>query len=441
MKSFINFLLLTLVFTSCNTIEIQDDRKLTLTFEDASCTEVWLTLKMENITLPAAITIKQNNQTRSTINLATADTLLYIDSLLPNRTYSFKAELSIIRHPIVSISSNEVSATTLDTTSHNFTWQTWTFGEAGVGSSALYDVAIIDENNIWAVGAIYLKDSLGNPDPHAYNSVHWNGKKWELKKINFYTICGQTHLTTFPAKSIFVLNENEIWIAMDGDQIAEIENEIQKEIKCLPWSFIINKMWSTAENLYFVGNNGFIVNWDLSSSWQKIESGTDLDIQDIWGFNNPITNEREIYCIACNKYQAVDKKVYKITNNKAIEITNEGLPWSISSVWFDGYKYYIVGDGIFVKDYPGEKWNNITGNITPYYSHYIRGNAKNDLVVVGSFGDILHFNGLTWKGFRNNGTPAFTGNYYSVAMKGNTICSVGQVVLDGNKAVITLGSR
>jgi len=47
----------------------------------------------------------------------------------------------------------------MDTTSHNFTWQTWTFGEHS--SSRLYDVAIINENNIWAVGEIYMKDSLG----------------------------------------------------------------------------------------------------------------------------------------------------------------------------------------------------------------------------------------------------------------------------------------
>ena len=45
-----------------------------------------------------------------------------------------------------------------DTTSHNFTWETWTFGEHS--SSVLNDVAIIDENNIWAVGEIYMNDSL-----------------------------------------------------------------------------------------------------------------------------------------------------------------------------------------------------------------------------------------------------------------------------------------
>ncbi|GEM_PF-3371976 len=70
----------------------------------------------------------------------------------------------------------------MDTTSHNFIWRIFTFG-GKAGSSFLYAVAIIDENNIWAVGEIYLKDSLENPDPLPYNAVHWNGSEWELKRI------------------------------------------------------------------------------------------------------------------------------------------------------------------------------------------------------------------------------------------------------------------
>jgi len=60
-----------------------------------------------------------------------------------------------------------------DTTSHNFTFQTFTFGEHS--SSVLYDVAIVNDSSIWAVGEIYLNDSLGQPDPIAYNSTHWDG--------------------------------------------------------------------------------------------------------------------------------------------------------------------------------------------------------------------------------------------------------------------------
>ena len=63
-----------------------------------------------------------------------------------------------------------------DTTSHNFTFTTYTFGGTG-GSSYFKDVAIINDSDIWAVGEIYSDSSM-------YNAVHWNGKNWELRKNN-----------------------------------------------------------------------------------------------------------------------------------------------------------------------------------------------------------------------------------------------------------------
>ncbi|MEO8400082.1 MAG: hypothetical protein ABI550_09775 [Ignavibacteriaceae bacterium] len=92
-----------------------------------------------------------------------------------------------------------------DTTSHNFTWQTFEFGEHS--SSVLYDVAIIDENNIYAVGEIYLNDSLGQADLEPYNLARWDGQKWDLNKI-YYLQNGSTFIN--PIRSIFVFNENNI---------------------------------------------------------------------------------------------------------------------------------------------------------------------------------------------------------------------------------------
>ena len=53
--------------------------------------------------------------------------------------------------------SNTVSARTLPVTSHNYTWQEYTIGEFG---SALYDVWGTDENNVWAVGSIYINNKF-----------------------------------------------------------------------------------------------------------------------------------------------------------------------------------------------------------------------------------------------------------------------------------------
>ena len=124
-----------IITISCNTTEPpiitpppQDLRKITLTFEDASCTEVWLKIKADSLTLPAELTLKQYNPSGDSLSqifvLNTQDTLLYIDSLLPNQTYNYQAVLSTD----TTIKSEKVTAQTLEPTSHNFTWQTWEFG-------------------------------------------------------------------------------------------------------------------------------------------------------------------------------------------------------------------------------------------------------------------------------------------------------------------------
>ena len=176
--------LLCITQLSCNTTEppppVVPKPTLTLALEDVSCTEAWLQLNNKRFRITRR-TNTLNNTTQPAILLSqifilsTQDSLLYIDSLLPNQNYSF--QVSSIQHQVSSI---KYPVITMDTTSHNFTWQSWEFGQHS--SSILYDVAIIDENNIWAVGAIYMNDSLGNPDPNAYNAVHWDGQQWEFKE-------------------------------------------------------------------------------------------------------------------------------------------------------------------------------------------------------------------------------------------------------------------
>ena len=55
--------------------------------------------------------------------------------------------------------SNIVTQKTLAPTSHNYTWQEFTIGDAGF-SNALYDVWGTDENNVWAVGGVTINDTV-----------------------------------------------------------------------------------------------------------------------------------------------------------------------------------------------------------------------------------------------------------------------------------------
>ena len=296
MKLLLKTLTVIISFTfinSCGTTEPPppDETKpiLNLELDDVSCTEAWLQLTTKDLELPAELILKQYNTTGDSVtqvfNLSTQDSLLYIDTLLPNQTYNY--QLSGIWHPVSGnqqqVSSNKLTSTTMDTTSHNFTWQSWTFGEHS--NSILYDVAIINENNIWAVGEIYMNDSLDNPDYNAYNAVHWDGTNWELKRIYTYSSCNPIDYS--PLRAIWFFSDTNIVVTGGGsiDWFDGKTNRVECSIRPL-LTGAINKMWgSSSSDLYVVGNGGNIAHYN-GSSWTKIASGTTLDIQDIWGSTN-----------------------------------------------------------------------------------------------------------------------------------------------------------
>jgi len=275
---------------------------------------------------------------------------------------------------------------------------------------------------------------LGN----AYNAVHWDGSNWELKRIYFPTVCGSTNLTPYPAEAIFAFNDGEIWISSSGDKIAILQNGIQINQFCLPSnvSMSINKIWGSSSNdLYVVGNAGSIAHYQ-NGSWSKIVSRTDLSINDIWGIN--YLSETKVLAVASNIYQFQDKKILSISSSGVTEISNDGLPWSLGSVWFSNiYKSYTGGDGLYVKYNEQNSWDRIP--LPLYYIFSIRGNGLNDIVVCGGLGYVGHFNGIGWINYLGNGLEEISGNYYSSAIKGNKVCAVGATA--NGKAVAVIGTR
>ncbi|WP_041294036.1 hypothetical protein [Ignavibacterium album] len=433
------FLSMTILLFGCKqTTEPKLEPELKLELEDVSCTEAWINLRITNLQLPANVTLYKNSEAQNNI-LCYGDTLLYVDSLLPNQTYKFKSIVQSSNQQIIT-SSNELTVTTMDTTSHDFTWQSWEFGQHS--SSTLYDVAIIDENNIWAVGEIYMNDSLGRPDPNAYNAVHWDGTKWELKRIYFPTVCGGTSLSSYPAKAIFIFDDGQIWISSSGDKIAILKDGIQINKFCLPSnvSMSINKLWgSSSSDLYAVGNNGNIAHWD-GRKWTKIESGTTLNINDIWGDYNEKTGQWEILAVCGNILhgQESEREILKVEKSKVQKINSTGSKWPLSSVWYKTERhYYVVGSGIYENKGLGINWSGGGYYITTYFVRRIRANSLNDVIIVGAFGEVLHYNGYSWKSFINQ-TYLPLGTYLSVDVKGNKIVAVGW---DSRQAIITIGKK
>jgi hypothetical protein len=419
---------------------------LTLELDDAQCTEAWILLKTDKLFLPSEVALIQFNSNGDSvsqmINVISKDTLLYIDSLKPNQTYRYNVTCKWNPKPDSQrqAASNKITVKTMDTTSHNFTFEMFTFG-GQIGSSVLYDVAIINENNIWAVGEIWIADTsqLGYTK---YNAVHWNGNQWELKRIYFPTVCGDTSITPYPAKAIFTFTDGQVWISSSGDKIAIIKDGIQINKFCLHSNVAmsINKIWGKASNdLYVVGYSGNIAHYN-GTSWTKIASGTTLNINDIWGDYNQKTNQWEILAVASNILSSYEKEVLKINNNKIEMLDKTGINWTLSGIWFkSSRKYYAVGSGIYEKYKINDpKWHyDSLKKITDYHINSVRANDINDIFIVGAYGEILHFNGLQWKNYQTE-IGLFSGSYKALNLKNNLLVCAGY---ESTKAKILIGRR
>lgn len=321
-----------------------------------------------------------------------------------------------------------------DTTSHDFIWQTWIFGE--LGSSHFRDVAIVDENNIWAVGEIFVYDpdsSFNGAGWETFNAAHWDGEKWNLIQIR----------NVAPLSSIWYFSENDIWVSSgypehwDGNAWTLYHFQDMG----LGENVSTEHIWASYTNdIYFVGYKGSIVHYD-GSKFTKIESGTTLPINDICGAYNARTKQYEILAVASNRALDAGRKVLKISGNQVTAVADSGLPWSINSIFFiPGKKYYIVGDGVY--ESTNIKFSSIwqfwpSGKITNYYSEKIRGTGSNDIFIVGHQGEIVHYNGNSWMNYSPQ-TGLGYGFYLSVALKEDLVVAVGQ---NYNQAVIAVGKR
>ncbi len=420
----ISLALLISLSTSCNTTEPPSNQTLTLKLEDVSCTEAWVQLTTNNLQLPTTINILKNNSVAQTFSLSKSDTLIYIDSLFPNQTYKFKVALNTTNNP--QPTTNEVLAQTMDTTSHNFTWQTFTFGEAGAGSSTLYDVAIIDENNIWAVGEIYMNDSLGNPDPNLYNLIKWDGISWKLER-DYYNYQGSNFIA--PLHSIFTFAINDVWVG--SNQPMRWNGNVWQKWDLLGniWNGWINKIWASSSNdLYIVGNNGNIAHYQ-NGSWKKIESGTTSIINDVWGIMDNQSNV-VLYCPVSSFFVPGDKKILKIVEYKVDSVT-----WNrdvrLYSAWAQNENFlYVCGEGVYVNKFGS--WSQI--DLPSVGTNSVRGNNINDIIVVGDNGFITHFNGVSWKVL-----STFSDKGYSkVCIKGDIVAICGN---HQGRGIIEIGKR
>ncbi len=299
------FVILMLVLTACEkqTTPVKlPGPQLSLAVEDVLVTEAWIALHAEDIAAGQEVIVWRDSSEIFRQKGFTGDSLLYDWNLNPGHNYTYRAELWQNGNRLVQ--SESATAAAMDTTSHNFTWQIDT---VGTHSSVLLDVAIVNENDIWAVGKIHTAetdtfDSLGNWIP-PYNAVHWDGSEWELKRItydgSFWTI-----------ESVFAFFSNDIWfsafVKWNGT------NFIELPIPNVLIGYGINKIWGTSStDFYVVGTQGLIAHYN-GSGWHRIETGIEIPIQDVWGLTSSPKNEPQVIAVASEKFVTSERIIIQL---------------------------------------------------------------------------------------------------------------------------------
>ena len=441
-SSILAILISTLFITSCKEEPTKPSTETNLTIEilDKSCTEVWIDIKANDQAAKLG-SVYLNDEFKTQFYLK--DTVVYLDELLPNETYTIK----LTNQDGIG---TQTEFTTMDTTSHNFTWETFEFGGEG-GSSYLRDVAIINENDIWAVGEIFIEDTYTYDSngvwQHPYNAVHWDGNKWELKRI-FVDYRGQPNFA--PLEGVFALPDGKIIFSSGLPYLPEGDHWKLYHL----WDMgildendrSVTSIWGTSlNNLYFVGRKGTIVHYN-GSSWSKIESGTTIDLISLTpGEGNEIFVSGYDDSNGSSILLKIKEGISEIIWQK--EGLEEKEPYNglIYGMWSNSNNLFLSTSNktstLFrqrISDLKDIK--RLEGKLL-WRINSMDGKASNDIVTLGDRFEISHYNGSRIQSIYRENISSIG---FGIKIKENIIISVGTIVRTNNifnDAYVVIGRR
>lgn len=417
---FLIFCLLLILLNNCSVTDpVFRDHEMILT-TDAEVTETWITLETDGPVKNAIYTVKRDSITIFEGKLDKSDTLIHDESLEPSTNYNYSAYARKSGEMSGMVYS---SCTTMDTTSHNFTWELLSFGNKS--PSELNDVAIINENDIWAVGHIFVDDST-------YNAIHWNGSEWEYFQI---PVRQYNSLPIASLNAIFVLSQTNIWITSgstllhwNGSTFVSVVfmRDYRESDNYSP----LKRIWALDDNNIYMASGGGNIVYYNGETYKELPKITDAAVSDLWSSRVSETPDA-IYGAVSNKYSESEHFIMKIED----ETISEDLGWRetdayIYSLWFKAVnRMFTIGThltvkyeyNIFTKDRTSN-WKDIKNPVNDYLLHSIRGTDINDIFVCGDFFILAHYNGRTWRKFDEFWEP---GTFYKLDYKDDIMVAVG----------------
>ncbi len=280
---------------------------------------------------------------------------------------------------------------TLDTTSQNFTFETFEFGD-GFESSYFNDVWVFDKNNIWAVGYISPEDTtingthISNP-----NIIKWDGTGWKLQLFSG-TSSGIDGIWAYDTSHIFFANGIVVRYENGNYQYEDFTNVP------LPNGQRVEKLWGSSENnIWGIGPWGTIVHFD-GQSWKKIDFDTQWRFDDITG--NP--NSGFAYAVATD--QSFNTIIVELKNNSTNIIYNSALNEdhlkSFSLCFIRNEFIYLGNDAIWRFNIRTKQTESLFSLPNSYGVLSVDAYGKNDIYFFGDRlpegEELVHYNGYSF---------------------------------------------
>ena len=373
------------------------------------------------------------------------DTVIVDTGLLPSHVYRYKALR--FTDSVKTDSSKPLSLRTMDTTSHDFTWEVDTIGDGN--NSILRDVAIVNDTLVYAVGEFYLRDSTGQFDPLLYNLAKWNGREWSLRRVS---IPFRGFTITPALYGIFAFSQNQIWLTGGLAIYGDGNNWTTCDVRLITGfdSLSFTKCWgATPSDMYFVGLHGGIAHYD-GTTWQKQESSTDVDLTDVCGSPDGSivwTCGFKECCPGTFLFRNIGNGWQLVRDGSSLEFTikSDSLSGTFTSIYANSSKkvYVCSSAGIYEassKTIGEAKRLSFTSSWFPGFPNRLRGNGVNDFAIVGDYAMIAHYNGSTWRYFSQlrGDNERLTG----LSQSGNLVVAVG-IITDpiNSHGLVFIGRR
>jgi hypothetical protein len=420
-----------------------------LAIADSGLTEVYLSLSMSDTLPPRGFEIFRNNSKILSGSLFGKETTLVDTTAIMNTSYTYQAFR--VDNAMRTDSSAVVATRTLDTTSHEFVWTIDTIGAIGSFHTDLYDVTIVNENEVWIGGLIFTgQDSAGNDI--RYNLVRWDGQSFTLHRVQhrFWTTFtgivvthgmynfGRNNIIATAGSSVMHWDGN-MWTYLSG--LYNDDPELAGDVS--------NALWGTSlNNFYGVGNKGKIHRWN-GSSWSRMPVNTTVDLKDIAG----TPDGENMWACGSNQYEFSPSTLLRYQNGQWKKIW-EGDPLPFRSDSLSGHLTGLLipskQRALVLSRYGVYTISSVTNQTVrrnsfvpqqfPGFPRGIRGNGENDFFVVGTSFMVAHYNGNTWKHFSEFSMPG--GIFQSVAMKDNLVVITGTTNDSFNsRGIIIIGKR